>query len=163
MAVIFRLLVMSIIMFFIISINPSLAHESYKPYLNDTQHFLYSADENVPEIFLCTAYDLSYQSCYKTPSDPAYGITANGFSLRGHSRESAMAIAVDPQIIPMGSKVLIVFEGRNRKYSGIYTAVDTGGAIKGNRIDIFFGDFQETVSEEALIFGRDHAKIYRLP
>ena len=39
-------------------------------------------------------------------------------------------IAVDPKIIPMGSKVLL---------DGVmYTAEDTGGAIKGNHIDVYF-------------------------
>lgn len=110
--------------------------------------------------FEITAYDLSYQSCQKTPEHPAYGITASGVSLKDHTRESAMAIAVDPNQIPLGSKVLIVFEDSSRaKYSGVYTAVDTGGAINGNRIDIFFGDEKENVSNEALSFGRSMAKV----
>lgn len=110
--------------------------------------------------FEITAYDLSYQSCQKTPEHPAYGITASGVSLKDHTRESAMAIAVDPNQIPLGSKVLIVFEDSSRaKYSGVYTAVDTGGAINGNRIDIFFGDEKENVSDEALNFGRSMAKV----
>ena len=110
--------------------------------------------------FEITAYDLSYQSCQKTPEHPAYGITASGVSLKDHTRESAMAIAVDPNQIPLGSKVLIVFEDSSRaKYSGVYTAVDTGGAINGNRIDIFFGDEKENVSNEALNFGRSMAKV----
>ena len=110
--------------------------------------------------FEITAYDLSYQSCQKTPEHPAYGITASGISLKDHTRESAMAIAVDPNQIPLGSKVLIVFEDSSRaKYSGVYTAVDTGGAINGNRIDIFFGDEKENVSDEALNFGRSMAKV----
>lgn len=110
--------------------------------------------------FEITAYDLSYQSCQKTPEHPAYGITASGVSLKNHTRESAMAIAVDPNQIPLGSKVLIVFEDSSRaKYSGVYTAVDTGGAINGNRIDIFFGDEKENVSNEALNFGRSMAKV----
>ena len=110
--------------------------------------------------FEITAYDLSYQSCQKTPEHPAYGITASGVSLKDHTRESAMAIAVDPSQIPLGYKVLIVFEDSSRaKYSGVYTAVDTGGAINGNRIDIFFGDEKENVSDEALNFGRSMAKV----
>ena len=110
--------------------------------------------------FEITAYDLSYQSCQKTPEHPAYGITASGVSLKDHTRESAMAIAVDPNQIPLGSKVLIVFEDSTRaKYSGVYTAVDTGGSINGNRIDIFFGDEKENVSDEALNFGRSMAKV----
>lgn len=74
-----------------------------------------------------------------------------------------MSIAVDPSVIPLGSEVLIVFDDdRRSKYTGIYKAVDTGGAIKGNRIDIFFGDYGESISEEAIKFGRANAKVYRI-
>lgn len=153
------LLCLSVGMAVIVS-NPSAAHESYKFYVNDAPHYISSV--SVPDYleFICTAYDLSYQSCQKTPEHPAYGITASGVSLKDHTRESAMAIAVDPNQIPLGSKVLIVFEDENRaKYNGVYTAVDTGGAINGNRIDIFFGDEKEDVSNEAIEFGRASAKV----
>ena len=109
-----------------------------------------------------TAYDLSYQSCAKSPDHPAYGITASGKSLKNHSRETAMAIAVDPKQIPLGSDVLIVFSGSRSKYTGIYKAVDTGSAIKNNRIDIFFGDHKENVSDEAINFGVSSADVYIL-
>lgn len=112
--------------------------------------------------YTTTAYDLSYQSCAKMPEHPAYGITASGNSLKQHTRESAMAIAVDPDHIPLGSKVLLVFSGSKAKYSGVYTAMDTGSAIKQNRIDIFFGDFENNVSQEALNFGVSEADVYIL-
>ena len=41
-------------------------------------------------------------------------------------------IAVDPKVIPLGSKVWV--EGYGEAIAG-----DTGGAIKGNRIDILLG------------------------
>ena len=143
-----------------IHIVPTLAHDSDKLMMHGVETKLYSSDPQYFEDYECTAYDLSYQSCQKTPSHPAYGITASGVSLRDHTRESAMAIAVDPNQIPLGSKVVIVFEDSKRaKYNGVYTAVDTGGAINGRRIDIFFGDEKENVSSEALEFGRASAKI----
>ena len=46
-------------------------------------------------LFTATAYDLSVQSCGKKESHPAYGVTANGTSLKGHTLESARAIAVE--------------------------------------------------------------------
>lgn len=51
-------------------------------------------------------------------------------------------IAVDPDVIPLGAKVEI-------KDMGVFTAEDTGGKIKGNRIDIYFDS-----KEEAEEFGR---------
>lgn len=88
-----------------------------------------------------TAYDLSEASCDKGPSHPSYGLTATGRSLAGHTLESARAIAVDPGVIPLGSKVRIKFKDADmQQYNGIYTACDTGGAISGNRIDLFAGE-----------------------
>ena len=56
-------------------------------------------------------------------------------------------IAVDPNVIPLGSKVWV--EGY-----GYAVAGDTGGAIKGNKIDLFHG-FQITAYD----FGRKKVRI----
>lgn len=57
-------------------------------------------------------------------------------------------IAVDPKVIPYGSKVYI--EGY-----GTYVAEDCGGAIKGNIIDIYMSSYNECMQ-----FGRRKAKVY---
>ena len=103
-----------------------------------------------------TAYDLSPKSCGKYEGEEGYGVTASGVDLSGHSLWSARAIAVDPNVIPLGSKVRIMFEDEDaQQYNGIYTAIDTGAAINGNRIDIFFGN----ATNEALNFGVRKAKL----
>jgi 3D (Asp-Asp-Asp) domain-containing protein/LysM repeat protein len=56
------------------------------------------------------------------------GVTATGIDL--NKNPDAKVIAVDPKVIPLGSKVYV--EGY-----GVATAADTGGAIKGNKIDVF--------------------------
>jgi N-acetylmuramoyl-L-alanine amidase len=56
------------------------------------------------------------------------GLTATGVDLRSNPNQKV--IAVDPNVIPLGSKVYV--EGY-----GHAIAADTGGAIKGNRIDVF--------------------------
>lgn len=56
------------------------------------------------------------------------GITANGTDIRSNPNQKV--IAVDPRVIPLGTKVWV--EGY-----GEATAADTGGAIKGNKIDVF--------------------------
>ena len=102
--------------------------------------------------------DLSVQSCGKKESHPAYGITANGTSLKGHTLESARAIAVDPNVIKLGSKVYVEFLDEEYKHlDGFFTAVDTGGAIKGKKIDVFFGSGD--VKDEVRQFGRRKARI----
>ena len=60
--------------------------------------------------------------------------TASAYSLRGRMANGEHvhqgAIAADPRILPIGTQVYI--EGM-----GTYTVKDTGGAIKGKRIDIW--------------------------
>jgi 3D (Asp-Asp-Asp) domain-containing protein len=59
-------------------------------------------------------------------------------------------VAVDPRVIPLGSLVFV--EGY-----GFAIASDTGGAIKGNRIDLCY-DSRST----ALAFGRKKVKVHVL-
>lgn len=61
-------------------------------------------------------------------------------------------IAVDPKVIPLGSKVYIEFEDGKRTYA---IAEDTGGAIKGNRIDIAMSD-----RDKAKKFGIQDVKVH---
>ena len=56
------------------------------------------------------------------------GVTATGINLRANPNQKV--IAVDPKVIPLGTKVWV--EGYGEAIAG-----DTGGAIKGNRIDVF--------------------------
>lgn len=103
--------------------------------------------------FTATAYDLSYQSCGKYPSHPMYGITFSGSkAVRGRT------IAVDPDVIPLGSVVYIEFPEEFSYLNGLYTAEDTGEKVKGKMVDIFLG---KSALEEAKRFGRMkvHVKI----
>ncbi|MGA9468054.1 MAG: LysM peptidoglycan-binding domain-containing protein [Exiguobacterium marinum] len=68
------------------------------------------------------------------------GITATGIDVRSNPNQKV--IAVDPSVIPLGSKVWV--EGYGTAIAG-----DTGGAIKGNKIDILM-----PTQEQALNFGR---------
>lgn len=69
-------------------------------------------------------------------------------------------IAVDPKVIPLGSKVYVegyTYDGLPA--GGMYaTATDTGSAIKGNKIDIFLPESRS----EARKFGVQQVKIYVL-
>src|SRR5699024_361231 len=57
------------------------------------------------------------------------GITATGIDL--NKNPTAKVVAVDPSVIPLGSRVWV--SGYGEAIAG-----DTGGAIKGNRIDLHF-------------------------
>ena len=78
--------------------------------------------------FKITAYCHCEQCCGKSD-----GITATGSKVAPNR-----TIAVDPNIIPLGSQVMI--EGQ------IYVAEDVGGAIDGNRIDVYFSTHQEALN-----------------
>lgn len=56
------------------------------------------------------------------------GVTATGINLKANPNQKV--IAVDPKVIPLGTKVWV--EGYGEAIAG-----DTGGAIKGNKIDVF--------------------------
>ncbi|MCM3573904.1 LysM peptidoglycan-binding domain-containing protein [Mesobacillus subterraneus] len=73
------------------------------------------------------------------------GITKTGVNLK--TNPNAKVIAVDPTVIPLGSKVYV--EGY-----GYATAEDIGGAIKGNRIDVFI-----PTQNGALQWGRKQVKL----
>jgi 3D (Asp-Asp-Asp) domain-containing protein len=107
-------------------------------------------------IFTATAYDLSFASCGKEPSHPQYGISVSGVDLKGKSLDDRF-IAVDPKVIKLGNVVYIEFFEPYQHLTGYYTAVDTGGAIKGNKVDIFFGSGD--VSQAVKNFGRRKVKI----
>ncbi|MGB9742889.1 MAG: 3D domain-containing protein [candidate division WOR-3 bacterium] len=62
----------------------------------------------------------------------------------GHTLTELKSIAVDPKVIPLGSKVFIPqFEGvsiNGKQLNGLFYAHDIGSAVKGNHIDVFIGD-----------------------
>ena len=66
------------------------------------------------------------------------------------------AIAVDPRVIPLGTRVYVEVPG-GQWYYGFATCEDTGGAIKGYIIDLFFNTYDECVQ-----FGRRNAVVYIL-
>lgn len=92
--------------------------------------------------FRLTAYCPCMKCCGKTD-----GITATGTTAA-----EGRTIAVDPRVIPYGSSVTIYFADGT---SHTYTAEDCGGAIRENRIDVFFADHQA-----AREFGVQTAYVY---
>lgn len=92
--------------------------------------------------FEITAYCPCPLCCGKDPGDPEYGITATG------TRATAeRTVAVDPDVIPLGS---VLYIGGYR-----YIAEDVGGAIQGNIIDIYMESH-----DKALEFGRQKQTVY---
>lgn len=77
--------------------------------------------------------------CYAyCPCTACCGKYASGITATGTKAAEGRTIAVDPKVIPLGSKVVI--NGHE------YIAEDTGGGIKGNKLDIFFNSHREALN-----------------
>ena len=80
------------------------------------------------------------------PCPKCCGEWADGVTYTGTEATAGRTIAVDPTVIPLGTTVHINGQA--------YTAEDIGGAIKGNRIDVYF-----PTHTEALQFGVQYAEV----
>lgn len=104
--------------------------------------FSYSKVINVT----ATAYDPSPET------NSGYSITAYGLV------PQFGVVAVDPRIIPLGSKLYIESPDGGASWTyGYCIAGDTGGAIKGNRVDLCYN-----TKAECIQFGRRSATVYVL-
>lgn len=106
----------------------------------------FDVDANIPK-YLGEFKLTAYCPCYKCSEGYGYN-TATGVKAKANH-----TIAVDPRIIPYGTKVIIEINGERKTY----VAEDCGGAIKKKRIDIFFETHSETNK-----FGVRKGKVYIL-
>lgn len=85
----------------------------------------------------------------------AYDPSAGSRTAMG-TRARVGAVAVDPRVIPLGTKLYIESADGFPTY-GFAVAEDIGGAIKGNKIDLFYN-----TRSEAYRFGRRNVVVYIL-
>lgn len=101
---------------------------------------------HTPDGPLAYAYVLEMEASAYLPSDGGgAGITASGIPAT-HG-----VVAVDPDIIPLGTKVFV-------PGYGVAIAADTGGMIEGHMIDLCMEDYGD-----AILFGRRDIEVYILP
>lgn len=85
---------------------------------------------------------------------PPQSFVATAYSLRGRTASGAPVrtgiVAADPRVLPLGSKIRV----EAGRYSGDYLVADTGGAVKGKKIDIWI-----PTSREAMRFGKRKVKL----
>nr|WP_322741827.1 3D domain-containing protein [Fictibacillus phosphorivorans] len=93
-----------------------------------------------------TGYTAGHESTGKTKSHPAYGITKSGLKVR---RDLYSTIAADPAVFPIGTVLWIPGYGYG-------VVADTGSAIKGKRLDLFYN----TVDEVYQKWGKKNIAVY---
>ena len=96
----------------------------YKIQYSENQSGWVSAD------YISLSSNTSDKKVVKTLNVKAYAYTGDGITATGTVPKYG-TIAVDPTVIPYGTKVYI------KELDKVFTAEDCGGAIKGNTIDIF--------------------------
>lgn len=96
------------------------------------------------------SYDMNVEATFYFYHDVWPEGSGTGLTYTGNKCVPWYTIAVDPSVIPLGSKVII--NGRE------YLADDIGGAIKGNKIDIATWS-----REEAFRYGRRYLDIKVIP
>lgn len=93
----------------------------------------------------------TFRATAYTHTDPGCDmITATGTTVR------IGTVAVDPQVIPYGTRMFIITSDGAFVY-GVSTAEDCGGAIKGDRLDLYMPTYRECMQ-----FGRQDCTVYFL-
>ncbi len=86
---------------------------------------------------VATGYYAGYESTGKTPNHPSYGITYSGVRVR---RGTYSTIAADLRVFPLGTILYIPGYGYG-------VVADKGGAIRGNKIDLYFETKKDVYSK----------------
>ncbi|PKR78190.1 hypothetical protein CEY16_09360 [Halalkalibacillus sediminis] len=98
------------------------------------------------QVVVATGYTAGYESTGKTEGHPQYGITFSGLKVQ---RDEISTIAADLSTFPLGTVLYIPEYGY-----GIVT--DIGGAIKGNKIDLYYDTVDEVFNE----WGKRELEVY---
>lgn len=111
----------------------------------------HNSGNTVPGTNLTYQEVLDFQAtAYYCPNPEVWNITYSGTEVQVGS------VAVDPNFIPLGTKMYIVSADGAYVY-GYAVAEDIGGAIKGKLVDLYFNTYEECIN-----FGRRDVKIYIL-
>jgi 3D (Asp-Asp-Asp) domain-containing protein len=95
---------------------------------------------------VATGYTAGVESTGKQPGNPSYGITYSGVKVK---RDLYSTVAADLDVFPLGT-ILFIPE------YGFGVVADKGGAIKGNRLDLYY----ETVKDVYNDWGKRQVDVY---
>lgn len=95
---------------------------------------------------VATGYTAGIESTGKNPNNPAYGVTYSGVKVK---RDLYSTIAADLNVFPLGTILFVPGYGYG-------VVADTGSAIKGNRLDLYY----ETVQDVYHQWGKKTIDVY---
>lgn len=95
---------------------------------------------------VATGYTAGYESTGKNPTHPEYGITYSGVMVK---RDLYSTVAADLSVFPIGTILFI-------PGYGFGVVADKGGAIKGDRLDLYFN----TVDDVYTQWGKKEIDVY---
>jgi 3D (Asp-Asp-Asp) domain-containing protein len=142
--------------FIVFSAKPSIAETLFSPFQSQVQESKENLDGAAGKFGTDDALNSKLGATTEElkPVVPAANYVATAYSLRGRTASGRMVtrglIAADPRVLPLGSRVRLEHPG----YTGEYLVADTGGMIRGKRIDIWIPS-----SREAMRFGRRTVKL----
>ena len=93
-----------------------------------------------------TGYTAGYESTGKSPDHPEYGITYSGVKVK---RDLFSTVAADLSVFPIGTIIFVPGYGYG-------VVADKGGAIKGDRLDLYY----DTVDEVYNSWGKRTIDVY---
>lgn len=102
----------------------------------------YLTDEATKPVYL--TYQVFQATAYSTyeNGDKLSGRRWGGLTKTSTIPKQGRTIAVDPNVIPLGSKVYIIFPEPFSYMNGVYVAEDIGNAVNLNHIDVYFNSVQ---------------------
>ncbi|WP_019243777.1 MULTISPECIES: 3D domain-containing protein [Bacillus] len=95
---------------------------------------------------IATGYTAGFESTGKSPNHPSYGITYSGVKVK---RDYYSTIAADINVFPIGTILYIPDYGYG-------VVADIGGAIKGNKLDLYYETVQDVYNE----WGKKEVDVY---
>jgi 3D (Asp-Asp-Asp) domain-containing protein len=95
---------------------------------------------------IATGYTAGFESTGKDPGHPQFGITYSGVKVK---RDLYSTVAADLNVFPIGTILFI-------PGYGFGVVADKGGAIKGNKVDLYY----ETVEDVYEEWGKKTVEVY---
>ena len=120
--------VLGAILALILVFTPNINAKALQPQANPSNNIVYNSNKRVIGI------KNNYKGTKMTVRATAY--TNDPITSTGTKPTEGRTIAVDPKVIPYGTKVYIP------QFNKVFIAEDCGSAIKGNRIDIYMNSYK---------------------